>query len=228
MTRNEEAERLTNAWGRYREWLRAHHPSFFLQLRPPASDSSLHALAEAMGRPLPEEVVAQWLLNDGQQGEHPGLLAGFQFLPVETALSEWRVWAELRATHQPRQLKALGALASSLPGGAIRRAYTCEGWLPLWKEPLEGNYLGVDLSPGERGTSGQVINFGRDEDDKAVLAPSLTEVVEWLAAEAEAGRIVLREYKDRRGESAPYLMHAGGRVLTVLLKEARQRLAPSR
>lgn len=33
--------------------------------------------------------------------------------------------------------------------------------------------VGVDLDPGEQGTVGQIINFGRDEDNKLVLAPNL-------------------------------------------------------
>lgn len=219
------SETVFKAWGRYQEWLRRQHPTLLDMLRPPASDASLRALEETLGRPLPSELVALWKLNDGQRGEQPGVVAGFQFLPVEAALTEWRKWAELRAAHTPRQLKELGSLATSLPRGTIQRAYTCEGWLPLWKEPLEGNYLGVDLSPGGRGTIGQVINFGRDEDDKAVLVPSLAELLEWLATEAAADRVVLREYRDSHGERHTYLTHAGGRLLSVLVKEARERQA---
>nr|WP_305955588.1 SMI1/KNR4 family protein [Pseudomonas sp. R2-60-08W] len=36
-----------------------------------------------------------------------------------------------------------------------------------------GNHLGVDLDPGEYGVSGQVINFGSDEEEKFVLASSV-------------------------------------------------------
>ncbi|WP_275424983.1 hypothetical protein [Archangium violaceum] len=37
---------------------------------------------------------------------------------------------------------------------------------------------GASAADGEHGS--QVINFGRDEDDKAVPAHSLAEVLEWL------------------------------------------------
>ena len=43
------------------------------------------------------------------------------------------------------------------------------------------------MAPGPAGVAGQVINFGRDEDNKFVLAYSLTEFIAWLIAQYQAG-----------------------------------------
>ena len=56
----------------------------------------------------------------------------------------------------------------SIPEGYVRKEYSCKGWLPLVTDRA-GNYLGVDLSPGDGGTFGQVIVFGRDFDTKVVM-----------------------------------------------------------
>ncbi|MFJ9499072.1 SMI1/KNR4 family protein [Brevibacillus centrosporus] len=45
-------------------------------------------------------------------------------------------------------------------------------WLPISKD-WGGNHLGLDLDPDEQGRMGQVINFGRDEEVKYVVALSL-------------------------------------------------------
>jgi hypothetical protein len=100
--------------------------------------------------------------------------------------------------------------------------------MPLWKEPLEGNYLGVDMAPGVQGHEGQVINFGRDEDVKAVLADSLAEVLEWLAVQAENGWIHPHTVRSRSGEQFLELRHVRGRALNVLLKERIGRLEQAR
>ena len=59
----------------------------------------------------------------------------------------------------------------SFPEGAIQLDYINRGWIPLSRDG-GGNHIGVDLSPGPKGTKGQVINFGRDEREKCVLAAS--------------------------------------------------------
>jgi cell wall assembly regulator SMI1 len=58
---------------------------------------------------------------------------------------------------------------TSFPEGAIRRTYFHLRWVPLIHD-FGGNFIGVDLDPDSNGKTGQIIVFGRDENDIYVLA----------------------------------------------------------
>ncbi len=78
--------------------------------------------------------------------------------------------------------------ATSYPADAIQCEYVTANWIPLgdW----DGNCFGIDLNPGPNGVPGQVINFGRDENDKYVLALSWAHFLEDIVEELEAGHLV--------------------------------------
>ncbi|KAF8320053.1 hypothetical protein DL93DRAFT_2124558 [Clavulina sp. PMI_390] len=160
-----------------------------------------------LGVQLPRAVRESYLVVDGQEAESSagcseGLFFGLTFLSLEEVLEEWRYWREVDedpATGANLQLR--GAM-QSIPPGWIRREYSCRGWIPLITDKA-GNYIGVDLTPpplvinqdgtpGQGGTTGQVIIFGRDFDTKIVLWRGDGESgwARWLASfveELEAG-----------------------------------------
>lgn len=72
------------------------------------------------------------------------------------------------------------------PQDAIREKYFHIKWCPVI-EDHGGNYIGVDLDPGPSGIKGQVIVFGRDEDDMYVLAQSWELFLDLLLAKIESG-----------------------------------------
>jgi hypothetical protein len=119
------------------------------------------------------------------------------------------MWAELRAAETDEGMTELRSTASSTPAGMIKKEYTLPGWIPLWREPGEGNYLGVDLEPDAKGVVGQVINFGRDEDEKRVLFWDYADAIAWLAEQAIAKQLVV-------GDQG--LEHRDGRVLSALAR----------
>lgn len=61
---------------------------------------------------------------------------------------------------------------TSTPENAIRKKYFHFKWLPIFSD-YGGNYIGIDLDPDTKGAKGQVINFGRDEENMFVLAENL-------------------------------------------------------
>ena len=67
---------------------------------------------------------------------------------------------------------------TSTPDGAIKKKYFHIKWIPLTSDS-GGNYIGIDLDPDEKGTKGQVIIFGRDEEDMFVLANSWNEFLDY-------------------------------------------------
>jgi cell wall assembly regulator SMI1 len=71
---------------------------------------------------------------------------------------------------------------TSTPGNAIRKKYFHYKWLPLFSD-YSGNYLGIDCDPDINGKKGQIINFGRDEEDMVVLADSLEHFFDFILSE---------------------------------------------
>ncbi len=67
-----------------------------------------------------------------------------------------------------RQFHDLAKYSKSRPEGAIRIKYYHVKWLPLIHDG-GNNFIGIDLAPGPNGVRGQVIVFGRDEDEMFVI-----------------------------------------------------------
>lgn len=56
------------------------------------------------------------------------------------------------------------------------------------------NYIGVDLDPAANGVIGQIIDFGRDEDDKKVIAKSIKEYLLLLIENQDKMEIIDEDY----------------------------------
>jgi cell wall assembly regulator SMI1 len=82
---------------------------------------------------------------------------------------------------------------TSTPIDAIKKQYFCPFWLPFLEDGC-GNYIGLDLSPQYKGKSGQIINFGRDEEEMVVLADNLEEFFDLLISEINL-KTTKRKYK---------------------------------
>ena len=104
------------------------------------------------------------------------------------------------------------ARQSSVPPGAVQRAYAHPAWIPLARD-WGGNNLAVDLAPGPTGHWGQVIIFGRDYDTKYVVARSWGAFLAIVADDLNSGKwfvdeetneLKLREFKKQHVEP-PYL-----------------------
>ncbi|KZT56428.1 hypothetical protein CALCODRAFT_435858, partial [Calocera cornea HHB12733] len=140
---------------------------------------------------LPPAVRESYLLVDGQEPESSsgcseGLFFGLTLLPLEDVLAEWSFWREVDHDPSTGANEQLRAQMRSVPPNWIRNEYSCRGWLPLVTDRA-GNYVGVDLDPGEGGAYGQVIVFGRDFDTKVVLRQGEGEAgwASWLASFVE-------------------------------------------
>jgi cell wall assembly regulator SMI1 len=117
-----------------------------------------------------------------------GIWFGLDFMNLESSLSQWRSWSAIIASHDEEDLRT--EFMGSYPNGAVRLTHACRGWIPLAADS-SGNHLRVDLSPGDAGTPGQIINFGRGEDLKFVMAQSLGLFLQWTADEMEGGGVAV-------------------------------------
>jgi cell wall assembly regulator SMI1 len=186
-------------------------------LAPGATDDAIQRLQSIIGVSLPTAWVALLKENNGQlEDDDPGLLGGWVFLSTEAIAREWKSWEAVRTKASPSLL--YNASYTSEPPSAIEEVYTSAGWIPLAKEPMEGNYVGLDFDPGPAGHVGQVINFGRDEDQKSVLVPGSVYLLEWLADCYESGEIVIS-----REDGGLTLTCSHERLSTALMQAAAHR-----
>lgn len=146
------------------------HPKDFAQLHPSATDADFAKFRAETNLEFPSALEPIYRMNNGQ-GEGMGLFFGLEFLSLDGIIKQWKSWAEIHAQELDGTLENMAQFSTSYPPKSIKIAYTNTKWLPFSYD-YAGNYLGVDLDPDVAGTSGQIINFGRDEEAKIVFAVS--------------------------------------------------------
>ncbi|KAH7908581.1 hypothetical protein BJ138DRAFT_1181649 [Hygrophoropsis aurantiaca] len=164
---------LAHTWNRLKTWLAREYPELGDTLNYGILPQDLAQIEMQFGFALPSAVRESYLAVDGQEAESSagcsdGLFFGLSLLPLEDVLEEWRFWREVDDDPTTSGNPRLRELMQSIPDGWVRKEYSQRGWVPLVVDKA-GNYIGVDLNPGEGGQVGQVIVFGRDFDTKVVL-----------------------------------------------------------
>jgi len=89
-------------------------------------------------------------------------------------------------------LDGLSDSCSSKELDKVKCEYANTKWLPLIGD-WSGNFIGLDFDPDSKGSKGQVINFGRDEEEKYVFADSLEEFLLLLEKLLENPRVTVRD-----------------------------------
>lgn len=164
---------LHKTWNRLRAWLAREYPELGDTLNYGILPQDLAQIEMQFGVALPSAVRESYLVVDGQEAESAagcseGLFFGLTLLPLEDVLEEWRFWREVDDDPTTGANPRLREGMQSIPNGWVRKEYSQRGWIPLIVDKA-GNYIGVDINPGEEGSVGQVIVFGRDFDTKVVL-----------------------------------------------------------
>ncbi len=73
---------------------------------------------------------------------------------------------------------------TSTPDNFIRKRPYHAKWVPVFSD-YGGNYIGIDLDPDVQGVKGQIINFGRDEEDMFVFADGLEGFFDFILNEID-------------------------------------------
>ena len=201
-------------WETIKTWYAEHLPEVLGSLNPGVSESALAELEDELGREvgqrLPQSLRDIYLQNNGQQsGATGGMFFGLEFLSLEGVVTNWRDWKNIAGDSLYDNLSENSV---SHPPEAIRAAYANAGWIPFAYD-WSSNHIGIDLSPGPVGQVGQIINFGSDEDNKFVIAPSFETFLVWHLEQLRKGnfRIVTETSDGTEGRyinlGSPYNTH---------------------
>lgn len=181
---------------RLEHWLEANLPEVREDLAPGCSEAAITDFESQIGRAFPENLKALYRLHDGQRDAvNTGPFYGLTFLSLAGAKTHWESWESIIDQWSPEEMTEASAFCTSAKPGAVQALYANKYWIPFAYD-YGGNHLGVDLDPGARGTLGQVINFGSDEEEKFVVASSLAVFIEWLVDQLESGNFAIREEDD--------------------------------
>lgn len=185
-------------WLKFTSEVARKYPAAAAGLNPKAQDGAIETLEKRFGHALPPALRDMYEANDGQQRNSPGIIFGLAFLPIDAVMAKLDAWQEII----DGGLDGLNDDCMSTPEDAIACVYANPYWLPLF-EDSGGNHIGLDFDPAAKGTVGQVINFGRDEEGKHVLAKDLDAFIGQLAELVSSNEVA----QDAQGGMALNDMH---------------------
>ena len=180
----------TFSWNAYKEALFEKMPQLSETLNEGVSNKDIKAAQAKMGLNFPEYLKELYLTNNGDDNEAIcGMIMGLHFLSLESLLNEWM---GLKKIADDPKINNSGSF-SSTPMASIKRCYADVKWIPFCTDG-SGNFIGIDLAPGPNGKAGQIINFGRDEGNKAVLAKDLNAFFERLVRITKSDDFHIADY----------------------------------
>lgn len=152
------------------------HPD---ELPPPATVAAIEEAERRLGRPLPADLRALYLIADGDGIEYENryLFQGNAWLPLESIVAEHTDWSAGERPWFGWDLEWDAVVFDATPADTVRRCGGHPGWL-RFATGEDGNYLAVDTAPARNGRPGQLIRTGRDYDDgPAYVADSITSLL---------------------------------------------------
>lgn len=165
-------------------------------LNSPADEAELAAFEAAIGLPMPSDFKSLYRKANGQLDSYsiksptPGTLVtpffgSYDFISLERALEQYRLWMGIYVDAGADFQRNFDHCTARI-GDPVYAEYWRPGWVPFSLDG-GGNSYAVDLSPAAGGQYGQVILMGPDEDERRVLASSLTELLELAVADVDVG-----------------------------------------
>lgn len=158
-------------------------------LNAPATIEEIQFAESEMGISFPDELRNLYLAHNGEDKSGPGLFFGLPFLSLDEVLDEWRVWKRIEDD------EFFNFDAFSIPTECIRERYVNHNWIPISKD-YGGNNIGIDIDPDEKGEMGQVINFGRDEEVKYVIANRISDLLLFILQTLKNKNFTIHQEED--------------------------------
>jgi cell wall assembly regulator SMI1 len=170
-------------------WFDNHCPSMLDCLNPPATETEIGQLQMAIGHEFPKEFWASYLIHDGSDA-NSGPIAGLPLMSLAEIRTTWESWVEIASYDDDD----LDEPCQSEPANAIQLKYAHAGWLPFCGDSQ--NFVSIDFAPGKAGKFGQVINTGRDDEIRHVIADDIGGFFGFVARQFASGRISVIESED--------------------------------
>ena len=160
---------MHQTWPLIRSLLESKADLSLFDLNPPAPAEAINSLEQHIGLFLPQSLKDLLATHNGQGPKLKcGLFFGDEFLSVSEIQVQWDNWKSLEDENLNEEF---ASSMSSQPPGVIKPLYLNPKWVPLTHDG-GGNHTGLDFDPDPKGQVGQVIAFGRDQDEKKLLAGS--------------------------------------------------------
>jgi len=169
---------------RIEAWLAREHPHRLPLFRPETAPDTLRRVEARLGTTLPADIRMLYAAHDGQPEGAPSLYLNQRWLPIDVMAVAWE---DLCHRHGD-------AAEPAEPGnsGVPTAPVWSTGWLPLFGS-ARGDHYCVDIRVRP---SGPIIWFLYDQPERAIIAHSITHMLERVADGVTSGRWRLDEGYD--------------------------------
>jgi cell wall assembly regulator SMI1 len=177
---------IEDSWAVIHDWLGLHHPSMLTLLHGPAKAADIKRLEKQIGQALPDNFQASYRIHDGSD-RNSGVFVGLSLMSLSEVGRTWEGWAEIADDEEI--VEDLSEDCQSQPPGAVKPLYANRGWVPFAGDSQ--NYVAIDLDPGPKGKVGQIINAGRDDEVRHVIADTFEGFLDFVAGLFQAEKVGL-------------------------------------
>jgi len=175
---------MQEIWGRIEQWLAIHAPALLADLQPGASEQVIAETEASLGITFSEDVRASFRLHNGQVGDGPWMMDGWELLSLQRICDEWRVWKDLYDSGD------FDGISSTSTDDPIRSDWWSPAWIPLTYSG-SGDHHCLDLVPTSGGSIGQIILMWHDDDTRTLIAPSFRAWLDQFANDLETEKYTL-------------------------------------
>ncbi|WP_159023674.1 SMI1/KNR4 family protein [Formosa sp. L2A11] len=132
-----------------------------LTCMPPKNNDAIYTKFEKeAGFPFPSIVKAYLTIHNGCENT--------AFMGIENIYEEWKQWKDIYDDWTQEEL--LDTYTTNLNKALLM--YTTPYWIPFFNLQ-NGNFLAFDFAPNTKGTSGQIIRYGADQEIGYIEADSI-------------------------------------------------------
>lgn len=155
-------------------------------LNGPATDEEISKLELVIGRDLPADVKEMYRIANGQEGSDIAIFpSGYELLDIESIISFWNSGKE-SIDSNPYVSEVTDSTDVILDS-----SWRLE-WIPFAID-IAGNYLCVDLAPGDKGRIGQIVMILHDDPDHYHLGYSFKDYIGELDSGLRSGKYSFNE-----------------------------------